>query len=119
MLKYGLPKCRRKPAWTDRILHMNSSAVQVEQQTYTCHKEITMSDHRPVSATFELHVRHISPSDCMRRMLKVPLQVPVIDAENMESVVHGLWKEASHIENSGDIPRVSVEPAVIDLGKIE
>ncbi|KIP04826.1 hypothetical protein PHLGIDRAFT_129265 [Phlebiopsis gigantea 11061_1 CR5-6] len=90
---------KRKPAWTDRILHIPSHAVQVLQQTYTCHREITMSDHRPVSATFELHI-------------------PTVDAEKLEAFVHGLWKEVSHVEESGDIPRVTVEPTVINLGKI-
>ena len=48
---------RRKPAWTDRILHMTSDAVTVKQTAYACHSTITMSDHRPVSAEFELEVR--------------------------------------------------------------
>ncbi|EKM57325.1 uncharacterized protein PHACADRAFT_208418 [Phanerochaete carnosa HHB-10118-sp] len=91
---------KRKPAWTDRVLYIPSVAVRVQQQTYQCHKEITMSDHRPVSATFEL-------------------RVPTVDGEKLDAFAHGLWKEVSHIEDAEDIPRVSVEPAAIDLGKIE
>lgn len=48
---------RRKPAWTDRILHMASPATVVEFLKYRSHAEITMSDHRPVSADCNIHVR--------------------------------------------------------------
>lgn len=48
--------CRRKPAWTDRILHMEPLGVRLEQLSYTCHPEITFSDHRPVAANFRLEV---------------------------------------------------------------
>lgn len=47
------------------------------------------------------------------------VKVPVVDADAAESLVHGLWKEVSHIEESEDMRLVSVEPPVIDLGKIE
>ena len=36
---------------------MASRAVTVKQRSYTNHATITMSDHRPVSAEFELEVR--------------------------------------------------------------
>lgn len=36
---------------------MASRAVMVKQRSYTNHATITMSDHRPVSAEFELEVR--------------------------------------------------------------
>ncbi|GJE93071.1 DNase I-like protein [Phanerochaete sordida] len=91
---------KRKPAWTDRILYIPSVTAGVQQRTYRCHKEITMSDHRPVSATFDL-------------------RIPTIDGPQLEARVQGLWKAVSHIEDAEDIPRVSVEPAAIDLGKIE
>ena len=48
---------RRKPAWTDRVLHMAAGAVTVKQSSYASHPTITFSDHRPVSAEFELEVR--------------------------------------------------------------
>lgn len=50
--------------------------------------------------------------------LLVP-QVPVVDVDALEALVRSLWKEVSHMEDAEDIPRMSVEPAVIDLGKIE
>lgn len=51
---------RRKPAWTDRILHMCTYAARVQQLSYSFHPEITMSDHRPVSADFAVHVRSLA-----------------------------------------------------------
>jgi hypothetical protein len=47
---------RRKPAWTDRILYMHGATCQVHQLSYTCHPQIIMSDHRPVSADFTVDV---------------------------------------------------------------
>lgn len=53
---------RRKPAWTDRILHLSGSHATVHQTKYSGHPGITISDHRPVSADFEVQVSitHIS-----------------------------------------------------------
>ena len=50
---------RRKPAWTDRILHKFSPFVPVSQRSYDAHPWITMSDHRPVSAEFLVDVSHV------------------------------------------------------------
>lgn len=49
---------RRKPAWTDRILYTCSPlSAHVKPESYSGHSEITMSDHRPVSADFSVDVR--------------------------------------------------------------
>lgn len=47
---------RRKPGWTDRILHMHGATCQVHQLSYNSHPQIIMSDHRPVSADFTVNV---------------------------------------------------------------
>jgi hypothetical protein len=54
---------RRKPAWTDRILHMSAPSVLVTQRSYRSHPQITMSDHRPVSADFDLNVCFLVGND--------------------------------------------------------
>ena len=46
-------------------------------------------------------------------------QVPAVDTERLETLVHDVWKEVSHIEDSDEMPRVTVEPAAIDMGQIE
>ena len=58
-----LTGARRKPAWTDRVLHMSSPVANVRQLSYSMHPEITMSDHRPVSAVFKVDVRPGADSD--------------------------------------------------------
>ncbi|KIM24328.1 hypothetical protein M408DRAFT_234635 [Serendipita vermifera MAFF 305830] len=51
----------RRPAWTDRILHMSSPASFVQQTVYSSHPEILLSDHKPVSADFIIETRTVDP----------------------------------------------------------
>ena len=44
----------RQPAWTDRILWRGE---QVFQTDYRSHEKLTVSDHKPVSATFKVGLR--------------------------------------------------------------
>lgn len=46
--------CRRRPAWTDRILHLPSPFCNVRQKRSNSYPKITMSDHRPVAADFSV-----------------------------------------------------------------
>lgn len=96
---------------------MPSAAVRVKQTSYASHKEVTMSDHRPISAVFELAVRSfrtcVAPCRTHARF-----QVPVVDADDLETFVHDIWKEVSNFEESEDFPRIAVEPTLIDFGKI-
>ncbi|PIL28841.1 hypothetical protein GSI_08887 [Ganoderma sinense ZZ0214-1] len=90
---------KRKPAWTDRILHMASDRVSLEQRSYTSHPTITMSDHRPVSADFEL-------------------EVPVVSGQEYESYVEHVWREVSGIEYAEERPRVRVSPTNLDFSNV-
>lgn len=76
---YCVSAKKRKPAWTDRILwrlrrtgspvpthnaalqrgltSWLGGATKVTQHTYRSHMGYTISDHKPVSALFSLHVR--------------------------------------------------------------
>ncbi|KAB0792704.1 hypothetical protein PPYR_14663 [Photinus pyralis] len=53
---------KRRPAWTDRILYkVNSNnyenvTLKLEQKSYVCHGQYTVSDHRPVSAEFVIKI---------------------------------------------------------------
>lgn len=55
---------QRVPSWTDRVLYLgmrDESVRSVEQ--YQSHPEVTMSDHKPVSAMLHVSVRcFVSPS---------------------------------------------------------
>ncbi|TBU57913.1 DNase I-like protein [Dichomitus squalens] len=90
---------KRKPAWTDRILHMTSRAVVVKQESYTSHPAITMSDHRPVSAAFEL-------------------EGPAVSVAEYESFMQRVWREVSGIEYAEERPRLRVTPNIIDFARI-
>ncbi|KAG5220607.1 DNase protein [Salix suchowensis] len=63
VLTSNLISYRRRPAWTDRILHLASPSVRVKQLNYQVHPTVTLSDHRPVSAEFIVPVSH-SPIRC-------------------------------------------------------
>ncbi|KAI1792704.1 DNase I-like protein [Ganoderma leucocontextum] len=90
---------KRKPAWTDRILHMASERVTLKQQSYTSYPTITMSDHRPVSAEFEL-------------------EVPAVSVPEHESLVERIWRAVSVIEYAEERPRVRVSPTNLDFSNI-
>lgn len=55
---YDSSEKRRAPAWCDRIMYRQSSRIQ--QLDYQRH-EITISDHRPVTARFDVIIKTISP----------------------------------------------------------
>ncbi|KAI0649768.1 Endonuclease/exonuclease/phosphatase [Trametes meyenii] len=90
---------KRKPAWTDRILHMASPGVTAKQTTYTIHPTITMSDHRPVSADFEV-------------------EIPVVAVTEYETFVERIWRDVSSAEYVDERPRLRVEPTSIDFSKV-
>jgi hypothetical protein len=53
---------KRRPAWTDRILYyVNANAydnvtLKIEGRNYQCHMPYRASDHRPVTASFQIRV---------------------------------------------------------------
>ncbi|RIA92638.1 Endonuclease/exonuclease/phosphatase [Glomus cerebriforme] len=48
---------KRSPAWTDRILWRSQRNDWNKQLSYNSHMEITLSDHKPVSAIFQLKLK--------------------------------------------------------------
>lgn len=90
---------KRKPAWTDRILHMSAPSVQVTQRSYCSHPQITLSDHRPVSADFDLNVS-------------------IVDKQRREIAASKLYRELWGVEHSSKIPKIKLEPMKLDFGKV-
>ncbi|KAG1740451.1 DNase I-like protein [Suillus paluster] len=90
---------KRKPAWTDRILHMSAPSIPVTQRSYRSHPQITMSDHRPVSADFDLNVS-------------------TIDKQRREIAASRLYRELWGVEQSSQTPKVKLQPTELDFGKI-
>ncbi|GES89205.1 type II inositol 1,4,5-trisphosphate 5-phosphatase isoform X3 [Rhizophagus clarus] len=57
---------KRSPAWTDRILWRSQKNEWCKQLSYKSHMEILLSDHKPVSAIFEMKLKvcaHIEDDD--------------------------------------------------------
>ncbi|KAG2754311.1 DNase I-like protein [Suillus brevipes Sb2] len=90
---------KRKPAWTDRILHMSAPGVPVTQRSYCSHPQITMSDHRPVSADFELNVS-------------------IVDKQRREIAASKLYRELWGVEHSSNPPKIKLQPMTLDFGKV-
>lgn len=90
---------KRKPAWTDRILHMSAPGVPVTQRSYCSHPQITMSDHRPVSADFDLNVS-------------------IVDKQRREIAVSKLYRELWGVEHSSKTPKIKLQPMTLDFGKV-
>ncbi|KAH9925009.1 DNase I-like protein [Epithele typhae] len=90
---------KRKPAWTDRVLYMSSPAVRMKQTSYESHPTITFSDHRPVSAEFEL-------------------EVPLVSVPAYESFVQRIWRDVSGIEYAEYRPRIRLSSTNVDFSKI-
>ncbi|PPQ69978.1 hypothetical protein CVT25_001530 [Psilocybe cyanescens] len=92
---------KRKPAWTDRILYMHSSACRVEQLSYTGHPEIVMSDHRPVSADFVVDMDFYD------------VETLQLNARGLFDQVHDLDGESAH-QRGG----LKVDNTYVDFGKV-
>ncbi|KAG2108377.1 DNase I-like protein [Suillus discolor] len=90
---------KRKPAWTDRILHMSAPSVPVTQRSYCSHPQITLSDHRPVSADFDLNVS-------------------IVDKQRREIAASKLYRELWGVEHSSKTPKIKLQPMKLDFGKI-
>lgn len=90
---------KRKPAWTDRILHLPSPDIDLKQLAYRSHPEITFSDHQPISADFDI-------------------SFATVDEVQYEAHSSELHRELSGFGESGRIPRVRIQPANIEFGQI-
>ncbi|KAK0212373.1 DNase I-like protein [Desarmillaria ectypa] len=90
---------KRKPAWTDRILHVFSpSHVRVKQTRYGGHQEITISDHKPLSADFVV-------------------DVDVYNKNHTLAVAKALYRQLEDIESQENL-KVKVEPSGVSLGRV-
>jgi phosphatidylinositol-bisphosphatase len=89
---------KRKPAWTDRVLYIANPDIPVQQTSYAGHPEITMSDHRPVSAVFNV-------------------EVDTFEKKRYEAVLHHLFRKVVRLEESEERPDIKVDALSIDLGK--
>ncbi|THH21414.1 hypothetical protein EW146_g123 [Bondarzewia mesenterica] len=92
---------KRKPAWTDRILHMASSFISATQMAYSSHPQIKMSDHKPVSADFSV-------------------EMPIIDCMALDSSANELYESLENInlEDLDGIPTLKLDNPSLEFGKV-
>ncbi|KAI6041460.1 DNase I-like protein [Pisolithus marmoratus] len=90
---------KRKPAWTDRIMYMPSPDIDLKQLGYRSHPEITLSDHRPISADFH-----------------IPAAIVIKGTYEEHSCQ--LRRELSGYEEPGKKPRIKVQTTNLDFGPI-
>ncbi|KAL4071719.1 DNase I-like protein [Scleroderma citrinum] len=90
---------KRKPAWTDRILHLPSPDIDLKQLAYRSHPEISLSDHQPISADFDVSFE-------------------TVDEAEYEKHASELRRELSGFEESSHIPRIRLQQMNIDFGRI-
>ncbi|KAF9507025.1 hypothetical protein BS47DRAFT_1398971 [Hydnum rufescens UP504] len=89
---------RRRPAWTDRILHWSPLECAIPQ-SYSSHPIISISDHKPVSARFTVQLRSIK-WDQFRTVFEELLDL--ISASEIEDVT----------------PRIDIDRVEIYLGAL-
>ncbi|KAG8976093.1 hypothetical protein FRB90_009338 [Tulasnella sp. 427] len=90
---------KRRPAWTDRILFHSAESVSLKQLNYDCHPNICLSDHKPVTARFEIEARTF----------------------NLEKMITTLEETRTPLEGPPELedpPAMTVEANHVDLGKV-
>uniref|UniRef100_A0A672JM81 Inositol polyphosphate-5-phosphatase Ja n=1 Tax=Salarias fasciatus TaxID=181472 RepID=A0A672JM81_SALFA len=114
---YDTSSKKRKPAWTDRILwrlrrtgspvpthnaalqrgltSWLGGATKVTQHAYRSHMGFTISDHKPVSALFSLHVRHFDsrllPKKNAKTNLSTHFDAVFLTCDAFSSFRSGSW----------------------------
>lgn len=80
---------------------MSSSFVPTDQRSYNAHPDITISDHRPVSAEFLVNI-------------------PCVDSMALDSVANNLYKsiESFDSEDPSNIPLLKLDEFSLDFGKV-
>ncbi|RKP10570.1 Endonuclease/exonuclease/phosphatase, partial [Thamnocephalis sphaerospora] len=97
---YDTSEKQRTPSWCDRILWRSRSgaAKYIKQQRYSSHPELLSSDHKPVSAEFDVQVKTIIP-------------------EKQADVHASIIRELDKYENEC-MPDVKVSRLLIDFGQV-
>lgn len=89
----------RIPAYTDRILWLSKEPESVECLSYSSHPSITISDHKPVSASFIARTERIN-----------------------KEIYYSVYKEVTSWLDKHEnelIPQVAVSSKAIDFGKLK
>ena len=94
---------------------MNSGMVDVDQVSYTSHPDISTSDHKPVSANFDVRVRYRCLS-CSAFLTITCTKVAALTGPEFETLVQDLWGDVGSTTESQEVPRLRVNTTFIDFG---
>ncbi|KAJ1516358.1 hypothetical protein HMI55_002453 [Coelomomyces lativittatus] len=98
--KFDTSEKKRTPAWCDRILWLNLIDPSIVQNlSYQSHPDYLDSDHKPVSALFQL-------------------QVDIIDLDKQEMLVRQLQRIRDQMENTW-VPEISLSQNQLDFGIVK
>jgi len=86
----------RPPAWTDRILWQGDT---IHQTHYRSHMDLLVSDHKPVSAMFNVGIK-------------------VIDKAKRQKIREEIMKKLDMLENDF-LPQVMVDTTEVNFGKVK
>lgn len=75
-----------------------------------------MSDHRPVSASFDLEVL-VHPVICSVQLL-TRLKVPEIDTQAYKETAEALLRRLGDFEESEKTAKLKITPSEVDFGKV-
>ncbi|THV02214.1 DNase I-like protein [Dendrothele bispora CBS 962.96] len=91
---------KRKPAWTDRILYVHSPlTTQIQPVTYASHREISFSDHQPVSAEFAL-------------------DVDLFDKHQIHATATSLFRQVYGMEEQQERSKLRLSENTVDFGDL-
>lgn len=79
----------RIPAWCDRILWRTGPKMEIKLMKYRSHNSINLSDHKPVSALFDVGVRVVNEAEERRILEDVIRKLDRQENENLPQVQLG------------------------------
>ena len=45
-------------------------------------------------------------------------QIPGVDANELESLVHALWRDVADFEHTSEVPKLTLATSILDFGTI-
>ena len=88
---------------------MAAQPANLRQLSYSAHLEVTMSDHRPVSAEFDVRVRQVDRAEYERHATDLVHSLPVSFGAEVG------WEDG---ESQAELPKLKVEETMIDFGEV-